>query len=126
MAYVAAQDADGLAESLDPCKTLDVLAQRYRTLAVLHARIVNGASWAQVAGRLGIEASTARALYEEPEKRWRQGDPRPWAVQAARLALAAARADLPPADLDINPGNAADLAAELERFVAVYPFEAPE
>jgi hypothetical protein len=56
-----------------------VLHKRYKTLTVLTARIAQQATWAQVATWLGVTAETAYALYGDAERRWRDGDPQPWA-----------------------------------------------
>lgn len=81
---LAAPPADGPGSGtgdggIDDARRVGLLHKRYKTMAVLAARIVDGASWDQVAAALGVAPRTARALYGPAEERWRSGDPQPWA-----------------------------------------------
>ena len=54
------------------------LAQQLKTMGVVRARVVHGASWPQIAVMLGMDERGARLVYEDAEERWVAGDPEPW------------------------------------------------
>lgn len=112
---IAAEEIHDFAGTLVPtggeiaaARTLAVLHRRYKTLAVLSARIVRAATWTQVAAQLHVEPATAEALYGDAEERWRTGDPQPWAPSGR--AFAAGQVDAAPIVIDTEAD--ADAAAE--------------
>lgn len=73
-------------------RRVGALFQQYKTMSVITAVVVRGASWAQVAAALGMEEGTARALFGEAVARWCNGDPAPWAPVVQTPAGRAVRA----------------------------------
>jgi hypothetical protein len=96
-------------------RQLGVLYKRYKVLAVLTARIVHGASWAQVAEWLGVKEDTARALFERAEQRWRDSDPAPWApILDERFTVDGA------SPIEIRDEDVPRLAAELDAYYVAH------
>ncbi|MEV8634288.1 hypothetical protein AB0395_21795 [Streptosporangium sp. NPDC051023] len=72
------------------------MSRRLRVLTILRARICSGATWEQIANHLRIAPSTACALYDEAEQRWRRGDRAPWISPDGDRHPVAGPIDLPP------------------------------
>lgn len=100
-------------------RRLAVLEKRYKTMAVLAARIVDRAPWDDIGHALGVDGDLAARLYADAETRWLDGDPAPWAPVLANAGLQAPTVTgVHP--IDITPDNIAAVTAELRRFTDRY------
>lgn len=99
---------------LEGTRQLRALDQRYRTMLILYARIVEGATWAYIATKLKIDLDTAIALYEGIELRWIAGDPAPWTAVGKKTTSVTA----PP--IDVAALALPDAAADLDNYVQRY------
>lgn len=105
-------------ECISASRQLAVLQKRFKTLCVLSER-VRGASWETVADQLGvtITAETAKALYASAEKRWRAGDPQPWAPVLTGPDALATVVGASPIVID-TPADADAIEADLAAYCA--------
>lgn len=97
-------------------RRLLTLAHRYRTLAVLCAIIVRGASWNDVAAADGRSMPDMFGMYGDAVERWVQGDPAPWTPQIASVQPLLFDA----APIHINARNITKLSKALDEFYAQY------
>jgi hypothetical protein len=68
-----------LAELLVRSRRLSVLDKQVKCMIVIACRVVERMAWAEIGEHLGMSGRDAEEVYAEAERRWRDGDPAPWA-----------------------------------------------
>lgn len=76
--WMDTRDDEGVADVVERAREMMTLAQQFKTISVIKARVVYRTSWADVAELLKTDEDTVRRVYEQAEKRWRAGDLEPW------------------------------------------------
>lgn len=79
--WMSTHDDEGAEDAVGCARHMMILAQQLKIMAVLKARVVYEAPWAEVAAMLGLDEADARKIYEDAERRWLGGDLTPWLPQ---------------------------------------------
>lgn len=59
-------------------RMVTVLAKEFKFTAVIAARVVHDATWAEIADMVGMREESTRNVYGPVVDRWLAGDDRPW------------------------------------------------